>query len=200
LPQIQFNEQGNVSDATNQPIRGGGIGFYFEGTIDLHDPMAGAVPFGNLRVIIPAFLIFEVTDNTGDFQVELQPTADLARGLGAAAMGMDKIVVLSNTPLGVQANTVANSVRNSVRDALLATANDGGATGLFVTSTIAFSSGVNKYRKRPAPQIEFDVVLLPDDCNQYDNPLCFTYNGLLSTQVQPETDGSTRVSSFIMGR
>ncbi|WP_114751958.1 hypothetical protein [Pleomorphovibrio marinus] len=201
LPQVQFNEQGSVTDGNNRPIRQEGMGFYFEGTIDLHEPLSGYIPLGKLRIIIPAFLIFEVPmTNIANFQVELQPIADLAQGLGANARGMDKIVVLANTPLGVQAETVADLVRNSVRDELIALANDDGAMGMFVTSTIAFSSGVNKYRKRPTSQIDFDVVLVPDNCNQHNNPMCFTYKGLLSSQVQPETNSSTRVSCFILGR
>jgi hypothetical protein len=198
IPQMQYNEQGN-STANNQRISVAGMGFYFEGTIELQDFRSGT-PIGNLRVIIPAFLEFNATDRSGDLQVDMQPIADLARGLNSDALGLDKIVVLANTPFGIEATRLAQSVKEGIVNSLVQMANNGNATGAFVGSTIAFSSGFNKYRKKPATQLEFDVVLIPDNCQQHDNPLCFTYNGLVSTQVQPVTRNSTRISCFVLGR
>lgn len=208
LPQLQYDGAGDATGVENQLINQPGIGFYFEGTISLKDGIFGAAPIGAIRVIIPAFLVFESTmfgtdfgSNAGNLVVDLQPIAELAQNMEEFSLGMDKIVVLTNTPLGIQANTVANRVRSGIQDALVDMASEGEALALYLTSTTAFTTGVNKYRKNPAKQLKLDVFLVPTDCGlQHDNPMCFQYNGMVSTQVQPESTGSTKIACFILGR
>lgn len=208
LPQLQYNGAGSAAGEENQVINRPGVGFYFEGTINLRDGVFGAVPVGAIRVIIPAFLVFESTvwgtihgSDAGNLGVVLQPIAELSQNMGTSSFGMDKIVVLTSTPLGVQAGTVANEVRGGIQSALVDMATEGEALELYLTSTVAFSTGVNKYRKNPAKQPEYDVFLVPTNCGlQHDNPMCFQYNGIITTQVQPETPESTQVACFVLGR
>jgi hypothetical protein len=201
IPQLQSNENGAIGDNANQVMRAPGIGFYFEATIDIRDAVTNLISVGTIKIVVPAILMFQRTDANGDFQVELQPIADLSRGLGANSTGLDKIIVLATTPFGIASTSSAATIRTGVITALTGMATGAGGLGAFITSTIAFSSGFNKYKpNKQFASIDFDIVTVPNDCNNFQNPLCFKYKGLVPTQVQPEGTNSSMISTFILNR
>ncbi len=113
MPQLQSNENGTIGDSTNQVMRGPGIGFYFEGTLNVKD-IALNTNIAAVKIVVPVFLTFQRNDNSGDFQVELQPIADLSRGLAGNSTGLDKIIVLANTPFGIASQNAADTIRSAV--------------------------------------------------------------------------------------
>lgn len=199
VPQLQSNENGNISDTNNQVMRSPGIAFYFEATVALRDGLTNLIPIGTLKIIIPSFLTFERVDAQGNFQVELQPISDMTNGLAGSSTGVDKIIILATTPFGIASTSTASMIKESIKASLISTSTGNGGLGVFITSTIAFSTGFNKYMpNKQLDKLEFDIITIPNDCNNQNSPLCFSYNGIIPTQVQPEGSGSTTISTYIL--
>jgi hypothetical protein len=195
VPQLQFNENGNLADSNNQVMRRPGIQFVFESTLKLVDAGLGGLNLAEFRIFMPAILMFNTTGSDGDLQVDFEPFASIARG-DAQPTGFDKIIVTAGTPLGIQGQETAIMIRESLKNSLR---NSTDALGIFITSTIAFSSGFNKYRKSSGTyDINFDVVTVPTTCVNHTMDICWSYNGLIDTQVLPAAPNSTNIASFVL--
>lgn len=194
IPQLQSNESGNTSDSNNQVMRKPGINFVFESTLRLVDAGLGA-NIAEFKIFLPAMLMFNTTGNNGDVQVDFEPFASIARG-DAQPTGFDKIIVTASTPLGIQGQETANMIRESLKSGLRGSSAN---LGIFVTSTIAFTSGFNKYKKSSGSyDLNFDVITVPTVCVNHTMDMCWTYKGVIDTQVLPATASSTRIAAFVL--
>lgn len=192
VPQLQSNETGPVS---TRNLRSG-MAFYF--SADLIGSI-GPLEIVDVRLIIPIFLEINFT-SPQSIQVDIQPLADLARGEGSNSMGITEIVVMVNTPLGIAGNELASLIRNEMISGLTNTSSEETQTA-FLSSTLAFSTGFQKYLDgRSLQDMDFDVYTVPTNCRAHDNPLCFEYNGFINTQVMPMTNESSEIACFILGR
>lgn len=194
VPQLQSNEGGNTADTNNQVIRKPGINYVFEATLRLVDAGLGA-NIAEFKIFMPAMLMFNTTGDNGDLQVDFEPFASIARG-DPQPTGFDKIIVTASTPLGIQGTSTANMIRESLKNSLRTSSAN---LGIFLTSTIAFSSGFNKYRKSSGSyDLNFDVVTVPTTCVNHTMDVCWTYKGLIDTQVLPAGPSSTNIAAFVL--
>lgn len=204
IPQTQFNERGNVSDRNNPPIRMQGIAFLFEGIINIVTPqVAGrSITYASLKVYIPIFLFFDRREAIRDFDIEIQPLQDIVNGV-ENPFGLEKIVVLSNTPFNILGNETATRVRDAMVDGMRNLRNDPQMNSLALVTNAGLSIGVNKYLKadrRITDYTAYDIITVPARNCDNTMPLCFEYNGIFSTQVQPEDGNHIPIKTFILER
>ena len=197
VPQTQYK----TGTSDNDRIVGKGVAFIFEGTIRINAPIL-PVGIAELKLYLPVFLFMNRISNDLLFTTELQPFRDIAAGI-TPAYGTDKIVVLTQTAMGILSNTVADSARTSILRGLANLPNtDTLFAATMLTANAGLEFGFNRYidkQRKVGNRLNYQVIALPTQCvNRPTQPLCFEYNGIIDTQVQPEDGNHTPIHLFVL--
>ncbi len=199
VPQLQYQSGENIEYNMAKP----GVAFIFEGNFRIIAPYI-PINVAHIKFYIPLFLVFNRLNNDLVFSLDLYPLEELADSI-VPATGMEKIAVFTHGMTGPLSQMVADSALFSIQSGLLAYAT---SDTLFAQQLMqqmgALEMGFTKYidQNRPISNYaQFQIIALPTQCaNRAEQALCFEYNGIFDTQVQPEDGHHTPIHLFVLER
>jgi hypothetical protein len=203
IPRLQYKVNSGSTD--DRKIETPGIGLYFTCKVKV----SMGAPLFEARIVIPILIMFTRNTTTRNFSIAILPFQDMLLG-SATPEGLDKILVTASTPFGAGSREAATQVRSIIIDSLTRR-----STGIYpaavefqrriIGGSVGLNFGINKYLKNPNQAFasvqalnNFDIVLVPSECASDRTPMCFNYNGIYTSRVQPEDQTSTKVMAVII--